>query len=144
MLCLLSILRNDSSLRLQVCGYENTFNFPFQRLHSECMLDKSNKNLQTHLKKKIKAVEISFSEKQSWKSHFKLNHCFQIMLVNRPLLMWSVYGFSCLIYFYCWMKGCEKWNAGLSFSRRHNNPSAPWRSPKMFMSKPPEPMNTLH
>lgn len=54
MLCLLSTLRNESSLRLQGCGYGNTFNFTFQRLHSDYMLGKSSKDLQTHLQEKIK------------------------------------------------------------------------------------------
>lgn len=65
MLCLLSILRNDSSLRLQVCGYENTFNSPFQRVHSEGKLDKSGKNLQAHLQKKDKRSRNFLSRKNN-------------------------------------------------------------------------------
>lgn len=70
MLCLLCILRNDSSLRLQGCGYGNTFNSTFHRLNSDCMLGKSSKHLQTQSQEKIKPAEISFLEKSILKESF--------------------------------------------------------------------------
>lgn len=67
----------------------------------------------SYLQKETRPATIFFSEEQFWRSHFELNNCSHIMLMNRLLLMWRIAGYSWLMYFKYWIEWYDRENVVL-------------------------------